>query len=851
MSDPRARVRSLLTVPSRALARAGGATGLARGAARRARRVRRWVFASRRRAVGVVLAVLAAPWLLLFLMAAVTPLPEGLTEPTAPSVRVLSREGRLLREVRADDGARARWLPISEVPPHVRDAVLAAEDRRFYSHFGVDPVAVLRATVSNARHRRVVSGASTLTMQLARAVRPHRRSLWGKLTEGALAVRIEASLSKEQILEAYMNRVVYGPNLRGYAAASHSIFGRPPDALSVSEAALVAGLPRGPSYYDVHKRPERARTRRDRVLSRMLAFEMIDRAAYDEAIAEPLVKSQDRPAFGAPHLVRGLLDGTVAAAQPDLRDALRAGKGTVSEIQTTIDLDLQRSAEGAVRTTLPGLAAHHVTAASVVVLDNERGDVLAYVGSHDFFDEAGGGQNDGVRALRQPGSALKPFVYAEAMTRLGYTAATMLPDVELHVPLPGGGDYSPHDYDGKLRGPVKLREALGNSLNIPAVYTITRVGTAPVLERLRALGFASLTEDAEHYGPALALGGGEVTLLELASAYATLARGGVTRAPRVVTELRGGGAARSFPAAPGTRVLDERVSAVLTDVLADKGARVASFGDQSVLELGFDVAAKTGTSKGFRDNVAVGYTREVTVAVWVGNFDGSPMRDVSGIVGAGPIFREVMTAAAASAARRGGRAAPLTLDREGARLGLRRTSVCALTGEIASHACPHRVHEWLPEGDADHAPTCEVHQRARVDARNGLLAGPACGPETTESRLFERWDAPYSAWAARVGRPLLPTASSPACPVPEGPAAAAGRLRITYPVDGARFVVDPDRPRELQVVDVLVAGASGPVALLVDGVPEKSAAFRLEPGDHVLEARAAGAVSPPVRVVVR
>ena len=824
---------------------------LARRAAARARAVKLASLWARRRQIARVSAiVVAAPFVLVGVMALLTPLPGELAETPAPSVRVLSRDGRLLREVRADDGTRARPLPLAAFPKHVTDAVLAAEDRRFYAHFGVDPVAVTRALLSNLWHRRVVSGASTLTMQLARTVRPHPRTLWGKLGEAALALRIEASVPKDRILEAYLNRVAYGPNMRGYAAASHAYFSKPPDALSLAEAALIAGLPRGPSLYDVTKRPERAQRRRDRVLARMADAGMITGAERDEAIAEPIHPLLHRPAFGAPHLVRGLVVGKLAQSQPDLAVALGEARGHVSEIRTTIDLELQRAAEGAVRTTLPPLASRHVTAASVVVIDSATGDVLAYVGSPDFFDDAAGGQNDGVVALRQPGSALKPFVYAEAMTRLGYTAATMLPDVELHVPLPGGGDYSPHDYDGKRRGPVRLREALGNSLNVPAVYTITRVGTAAVLDRLHALGFASLTEDAEHYGPALALGGGEVTLLELANAYAALARGGQVRAPRFVTELTLDRGPRRFEPTPARPALDERAVATITDILADKGARLAAFGDRSVLELDVEVAAKTGTSKGFRDNIAVGYTREVTVAVWVGNFDGSPMRDVSGITGAGPIFREVMTAAAARLARLGRKSAPLRLADHAPRFGLRRTAVCALSGEIAQAACPHTVHEWLPESDADHAPTCSVHTRVRLDVRNGLLAGPACGPDLTEERVLERWRAPYAEWAARAGRPTVPDAASPACPV--GVARDGTPLRITYPVDGARFVVDPDRPLDLQVVDVLVAGASGPVDVLADGVSVGAGrGWRLSPGDHVLEARSAGAASPPVRVSVR
>jgi penicillin-binding protein 1C len=813
---------------------------------------------ARRRLAVVMLAVLASPFVLVLALAARTPLPPELLEPAAPSVRVLARDGKLLREVRADDGARARPLPLASFPTHARDAVLAAEDKGFYAHAGVDVTAVCRAALANLVHGRVVSGASTLTMQLARTLRPHRRGLWGKVEEAALAVRIEAALPKDRIFEEYLNRVTYGPNVRGYAAASHAYVGVAPESLSVAEAALVAGLPRGPSLYAVAKRPALAKKRRDRVLDRMVAAGMLDRDARDRAVAEPIVPNLEKPAFGAPHFVRGLVTGTLAGAQPGLTGALGAD-ARLSEVRTTLDRELQRAAENAVTTTLASLEGKHVTAGAVVVLENATGDVLAYVGSRDFFDDAALGQNDGVRALRQPGSALKPFVYAEAMGRLGYTGATLLPDVDLHIPLPGGGDYVPHDYDTKLRGPVRLREALGNSLNVPAVYTLHELGTAPVLERLHAFGFASLTEDAEHYGPALALGDGEVTLLELANAYATLARGGLARPLRVVTELARGEERQRFDVAAGaTRAVDERVAAMLTDILADKGARVAAFGEQNALEFDVPVAAKTGTSKGYRDNVAVGYTRDVTVAAWAGNFDGSPMADVSGISGAGPIFHAVMEAALALRAK--GEAhdharAALSLAGDAARLGLARTAVCALSGEIPTSACPHRIYEWLPTGDADHAPACSTHVEVRIDVRNGLRAGPACSPDETETRVLEQWSAPYDRWAVATGRPLVPAESSPACPAAEAApdvAAASGGLRIAYPFDGASFVVDPERPAALQLLDVRVEPDTARVVVHVDGTPLASPrSWKLAPGTHTFVARAGNAESTPVRIRVR
>jgi penicillin-binding protein 1C len=732
----------------------------------------------------------------------------------------------------------------------VRDAVLAAEDRRFYSHPGIDALAVGRALASDVVHRRIVSGASTLTMQLARTLRPHPRSFSGKLSEAALALRIEAALSKDRILEEYLNRIAYGPNVRGYAAASQVYLGVPPSSLSVAQAALLAGLPRGPTLYEVTRHPDRAKRRRDRVLARMAEAGFIDEAERARATDEALSANLDAPAFGAPHLVSALLAGKLADAQPGLAEAMAA---PLSQITTTLDADLQRASELAVTTILRSLEGKHVTAAAVIVLDNASGDVLAYVGSPDFFDDEILGRNDGVLALRQPGSSLKPFVYAEAIRTLGFNGATLLPDIELKIPLPGGGEYAPRDFDTRLRGPVRLREALGSSLNIPAVYTLYQLGTQAVLDRLHAFGFRSLVEDAAHYGPALALGDGEVSLLELANAYATLARGGVYRAARAVKAVaHGEDTDIELPEAPVERVVPEQVAAILTDILSDKAARMSAFGDQNVLELDFDVAAKTGTSKGFRDNVAVGYTRDVTVAVWAGNFDGSPMAGVSGVAGAGPIFRAVMEEAALRHASTNQR---LTLALDAPRLGLVHAKVCALSGAVATPLCPHTVSEWIPEEDREHSAPCSVHQTVRVDTRTGELAGPGCARSTTEEREVESWPPMYQDWAETTHRPLAPRQVSAECPLEEHGSqmeGAAATPRILYPFDGASFVVDPERSSDLQKLYVRVVPSGSDVQIRVDDVPIASdGQWALTKGSHSIVATSANGSSDPVHIKVR
>jgi penicillin-binding protein 1C len=809
-----------------------------------------------RRAVKAALVLVLLPWVALAVRAVTLPLPAELASPAAgaDSIRFVDRDERLLRELRADDSARARWVRLDEVGDDLVFAVLAAEDRRFYEHRGVDPLAVLRAAAADVAHARVVSGASTLTMQLARLVRPHRRNLLGKFDEAALALRIEASLDKKQVLEQYLNRAPFGAGVRGIDAASRFWFDKAPRSLSLAEAATLAAIPRGPAVYAIDRHPDRVLRRRDRVLDRMQSAGWATRADVERAKREPLVARAGRGGSGAPHLTQAL-----AAGDASLWPAAAIGASTpraarADVVETTVAGDLEREVELAARTEVASLRGRNVSAAAVVVLDNATGDVLAYVGSPDFGDDAHGGQNDGVRARRQPGSTLKPFLYGLAMERLGWTAATALPDVQLQISTEAG-TYAPMDFDERFHGPVRLREALGSSLNVPAVWTAEQVGDGAVLGRLRELGFGSLGLGDQWYGPGIALGDGEVSLLELANAYATIARGGEWRPVRAVRGVVEGGRSVGVEAGTGRRVMPRDVAAVLTDVLADGRARVAAFGEASTLDLPFEVAAKTGTSKGSRDNWTVGFTREVTVAAWVGNFDGSAMRGTSGITGAAPLFRAAMEAAMRGKSPRalrlagveGPADAPLMVE----------VDVCALSGGRPTRGCTHVVHEWMPHDAATTLAACSMHESVRIDVRNGLRAGPGCPAAEVELRTYERYDGRYRAWAAAAGRSTAPDQFSPLCPSRGD--GAGGPVRILWPRDGASFALDPERPRVDQELAVRIdaPGDAARTDLWVDGRvvastgPPFVARWRITPGDHVLRVGLHGLpASDPVAIHV-
>lgn len=777
---------------------------------------------TRRQRIELALALVFAPIFCVVLTAVLLPLPEELRAPDVAadtSTVFLDRHGRVLCEVRAMDGTRARPIKLGEAGDYIVPALLAAEDKRFRWHPGVDPLAIARSVGQFIWSHQVVSGGSTLTQQLARNVVPRRRSVVGKLREMALALRIEASLSKDRILEEYLNRIPFGPALRGVESASRYYFDKPTRDLSLAEAAALASLPRGPTLYDPRRGTARLLLRRDRVLHRMREAGLAKQTDIERALAEPLTLAGRGGGLGIPHLRQALLSGAFPSTWGPL-------KGRVSNVKTTIDAHLQREVEILAAQMIERLVSRNVSAASVVVLDNATSEVLAYVGSPNIDDEARLGHNDGVLARRQPGSALKPFVYGAGMGLLGLDAATVVPDVDVSFSEPEG-DYHPHNYDGRYHGPVRVREALANSFNVPAVNVTARIGPDKLLGQLRAWGFSSLDRSAREYGLALALGDGEVRLLELASAYAALARGGTYKPPvaAISASLRDGSPLPSL-SVPEQKVLDERTAHVLTDILSDARARISSFGEGNVLEFDFPVAAKTGTSKGFRDNVTVGFSSRVTVAVWVGNFDGSPMSGVSGISGAGPLFREVMLAAS--------RVFPG--DAFVVPEGLVDVEICTLSGQKPSPDCPHKRTEIVPRGRV--LDTCAMHERVRIDRRNGLRAGPTCADEFVEMRVFERYSPMYTAWAEGAARPLVPIKSSPFCP-DEGRTTSAEPIRIVYPPDGSRFVLDSslaareaihirvDVPRDARDVRIFVDGRGYSV-----GAPRWSHAAPLVRGKH-------------------
>lgn len=545
--------------------------------------------------------------------------PTGLEEDPLPSPQVLDRQGIVLDQFPRPDHFRHQPVEFQEVPRALLDATLAAEDKRFFKHDGMDLFATARATRDWVRKRRVVSGASTITQQLVKiSSPPARRNLSTKFREALTARRVEALWSKEQILTAYFNRLDYGNHRQGCREAAWFYFGKPLTDLSLAECALLAGLPQSPSLHNPRRNPKSALKRRNWILDRMAQVFDYDPRLISLAKTEPLQLHHLTETKVAPHL----------SAQ------LQRGNGPRT-IATTLDARTQASINAIVREELSRLSVSNAQHAAVVVIDNASGDVLALVGSGDF-DDPDGGQIDGTIAPRSPGSALKPFTYLLAFERKGRSPGSLVADIPTPYRTEEGLDL-PTNFDHVHYGPVTMRHALANSLNVSALRTLNDLGgPAPLHQFLSNLGLSTLDQPAAEYGLGLTIGNAEVKLLELTNAYATLARLGTHLPIRLYHE-------ETTLAAPAKLATPE-ATYLIAHILSDNAARSAAFGSRSALRLPFRCAVKTGTSSDFRDNWCLGYTADLTVGVWVGNFDNTPMRGVSGVSGAGPIFQRTMLA---------------------------------------------------------------------------------------------------------------------------------------------------------------------------------------------------------------
>jgi len=650
------------------------------------------------------------------------PLPEDRLYPP-PSVIVLDRHEKLLRAFTAPDGMWRISSSMNEVSPKLRMAVLNYEDRYFRYHFGINPVSIARAAIINLRARRIVCGGSTITMQIARMMQPKPRTFKNKFIEIIRATQLELSFSKDEILSFYFNMAPYGGNIVGSAAASYFYFNKEQRDLSLGEAALLAAIPNSPTVLRPDAPVSLARQGRNKVLERLLQNKKITAERFQEAQAEPLPNQRYPMPFMAPHLAR------------ELRRMSRVAGGidTDGKIVSSIDKNIQILAGSILRDHLVALRKQDVTTGAVVVMDTKTREVLALIGSWDFFDQEASGQVNGAIAPRSPGSALKPFVYALAVDRGLITPESLLTD----VPVDYSG-YRPVNYDGSFRGAVTAREALTNSLNVPAVNLAARLkrqsADGSIYTFFKAIGITTLTEPEEHYGLSIVLGGCEVNLLELTNLYAGLANMGKFAPYRLRIDLPQPIAKHEPPS------LRESTAFILTEMLTEVERPDLPTCWESSVNLP-KVAWKTGTSYGHKDAWSIGYSPQFTVGVWIGNFDGAGSPAIIGAEAAGPVLFDLFNALAKQKERRW-YVQPFDAERR---------EICALSGMAVSPHCASSKEEYHIPGVSPNE-ICTIHKAFAVDQETGERLCSSCRIDREYSmKIFEILPPKIATWMERSG----------------------------------------------------------------------------------------------------
>jgi penicillin-binding protein 1C len=767
------------------------------------------------------------------------------------SIQVLDRNGRLLREVLSSEFASSRPVSLKEISPMLIEAIIATEDKHFYTHFGIDFIALLRAMWQNLTAMKIVSGASTITQQTARLMLGAKRGVFSKLQVMLFAVRLEVHLSKEEILTVYLNRVPFGNQCFGIGAASEFYFQKSPSQLTLAECALLAGLPQSPTSYDPLRRFDRKR--QEEVLRRMRMNGFISEAEERDALAQPIDFAETKRAFHAPHFVEYVLKQSLPS------DA--------KKLITTLDLDLQESCEQLAKVHLQRLKRNHLTNTALVVMENRTGEILAMVGSADYFNAEIDGQYNVATGSRQPGSALKPFTYALSLEG-DYSPATLLPDLPLSFQVQGRYDESsktgvemffPQNFDKKFHGPVRLREALACSYNITAVKVLEHIGVEQLYNLLKRLDFTTLHREPRFYGLGLTLGNSDVRLIEMVRAYSVFARGGKIIPESVLkATVTLSGDTLKTPTSQQTskQIFSPQVAYLTADILNDNAARRASFGANSVLRFPFAVACKTGTTKDYRDNWTFGVSEDFTVGVWSGNTNNEPMRGISGVDGAGGLMHDVMM---------------LLSERFPERSGFHKTSfdmphgirvhrICPISGELESEACNATIEEKFIVGK-EPKRRCTFHKRFRIDVRNGLFATDLTPREFVREKVFVDYPALYRQWAELQHKELPPRAFSTiesdslqAADV----AQARSNIEILFPKSGMTFALDGTLRPEFQR---LLFSAHTPICtekiqwklngeVVGECAPNEKFSWQLQAGKFELQAVSESFKSPIVQFTV-
>lgn len=747
------------------------------------------------------------------------------------TIKIWDRNNILLYELA---GTVGRKMPITyeQLPEYLIDAAVASEDESFWINCGVDFKAIVRSLALNIQKRKIITGASTITQQLVRTsiISPQKiptRSINRKIREIVIALRLNIAYSKKDILTMYFNQMYFGNLAYGIGAAARTYFTKDVSQLSLAESAFLVGLLSSPDKRNPFTNMQEAKDSQIYVLDLMEKNGFISKEKAEVAKKEELTLVQKKEDIKAPHFVQYVLEDLA-------KMGIKTKQGI--NINTTFDYPTFLLSEDIAKLWVNKLRyQHYLTNVSMIVLKNNSGEILSLLGGVDYYDATHSGQVNMTTALRQPGSSIKPLTYAAAFMQ-GYTPATLIYDVRKVYQTKKGEGFTPNNYDGRYHGLVLAREALASSLNLPAVEMLNRVGINNFLKIARDLGITTFTQD-DRYDLALTLGGGEVKLLELTNAFATFARGGEFKTyymiQKIVTD--DGEILYSHKELPSLWVLGKtgkQIAYLITHILSDSKARIPGFGEKNPLVLSHPAAVKTGTTTDWHDNWTIGYTPSYTVGVWVGNNDNQPMREITGVTGAAPIWNQFFEEFLKGKPKEKFTRPP----------GIVETEICKLSGKLPDGICPEKMTEIFLEGTQPKEKS-NLHKKINIDKRNNLLAGESCLKEAIIEKVFIDYPAEVYSWVVESNQEVIPQQYSPLC-IGSQRSSEKTYLEITYPRKKSVFETAPLLVNNQAIVfEVNVSPDINKVLWYVNNVLIKevtsfpfSASWRLQVGKHLIKA---------------
>jgi len=748
------------------------------------------------------------------------------------TIKIYDRNESLLFELAGNTG-RNETVEFDRFPNHLRKAIIAAEDESFYSHGGIDIKAIARSLILNIKSGKIVSGASTITQQVARLnSKPLSDNLLnriiGKIRESLMAIRLSLTYSKKDILSIYLNEVYLGNHNYGFQSAATFYFHKNVDKLSLNESAYLAGMIASPSKYDPYSHPKEGNLRKAYVLERMGANGFITKEQMDTAARTPCDFTKPNNNITAPHFVDYIMS---------LLPTLHIPVHNIS-VYTTLDIATYKLSQQIATDWVKKIEkSHNAHNAAMIVLDNSSGAIISMLGGINYFDMKQDGQVNSALSPRQPGSAIKPITYTAAFLK-DITPATLIYDVKTSYPTKKGEGFIPNNFGDKYHGLVLAREALASSYNLPAVEILHRIGLDAFLKTAKALGITTFTHTAS-YDYSITLGANEVSLLELTNAYATIDRGGMYVEPYAINKITDE-KHKTVYTHPKKNPIQQlgpngpKATYLVTDILSDPLARMPGFGEKNYLTLSRPAAVKTGTTTDWHDIWTIGYTPSYTVGVWMGNNNNDAMRNISSAEGVAPVWNQFFEEFLKDK----------KIEEFVKPAGIVTKEICSLSGALYDSLCPERKQEIFIEG-TEPKKISTLHKLTRIDNRNGLLASSSCPHSVVVDRLLIDYPPEVYSWALANHKPYLPHAFSPLCKASsEQTEESQLILSITNPKNKAVYQNAPYLIRHQGIsLEVNVSSTISSVVWYVDRVkigesstPPFSLFFQLQKGNHIVYA---------------